>query len=110
MCGIIGLFNIQNEDAMRSEALKMVRKIRHRGPDWSGSYSDENCILMHERLSIVDVEHGAQPLYDKKTKRVLAVQFLYYASECRAEVICSLQFEIATSSFLREFLKVSIRA
>ena len=73
MCGIIGLFNIQNKETMRSEALKMVQKIRHRGPDWSGSFSDENCVLMHERLSIVDVEHGAQPLYDIKTKRVLAV-------------------------------------
>ena len=73
MCGIIGLFNIHNEQAMRTEALKMAGKIRHRGPDWSGSYSDKNCILMHERLSIVDVEHGAQPLYDTKTKRVLAV-------------------------------------
>ena len=73
MCGIIGLFNIQDEQSMRTEALKMVRKIRHRGPDWSGSYSDAHCILMHERLSIVDVEHGAQPLYDTKTKRVLAV-------------------------------------
>ncbi len=73
MCGIIGLFNINDEQTMRTEALKMVRKIRHRGPDWSGSYSDEYCVLMHERLSIVDVEHGAQPLYDTKTKRVLAV-------------------------------------
>ena len=73
MCGIIGLFNIQDEDKMRSEALKMVRKIRHRGPDWSGSYSDEYCILMHERLSIVDVENGAQPLFDTVTKRVLTV-------------------------------------
>ena len=73
MCGIIGLFNIHNEQAMRTEALKMAGKIRHRGPDWSGSYSDEYCVLMHERLSIVDVEHGAQPLYDTKTKRVLAV-------------------------------------
>jgi len=73
MCGIIGLFNIENEQAMRTEALKMAGKIRHRGPDWSGSYSDKYCVLMHERLSIVDVEHGAQPLYDTKTKRVLAV-------------------------------------
>ena len=73
MCGIIGLFNIKNEETMRSEALKMVRKIRHRGPDWSGSYSDDYCVLMHERLAIVDVEHGAQPLYDTKTNRVLAV-------------------------------------
>ena len=73
MCGIIGLFNINDEQAMRTEALKMAGKIRHRGPDWSGSYSNAHCILMHERLSIVDVEHGAQPLYDTKTKRVLAV-------------------------------------
>ena len=73
MCGIIGLFNIHNEQTMRTEALKMAGKIRHRGPDWSGSYRDAHCILMHERLSIVDVEHGAQPLYDTKTKRVLAV-------------------------------------
>ncbi len=73
MCGIIGLFNIHNQQTMRTEALKMAGKIRHRGPDWSGSYSDAHCILMHERLSIVDVEHGAQPLYDTKTTRVLAV-------------------------------------
>ena len=73
MCGIIGLFNIHNQQAMRTEALKMAGKIRHRGPDWSGSYRDAHCILMHERLSIVDVENGAQPLYDTKTKRVLAV-------------------------------------
>ena len=51
----------------------MSKKIRHRGPDWSGIYSDEYCVLAHERLSIVDVDSGAQPLYDTKTKRVLAV-------------------------------------
>ena len=73
MCGIIGLFNVQNEQKMRSEGLEMARKIRHRGPDWSGSYSDEFCVIMHERLSIVDVEHGAQPLYDIIENRVLAV-------------------------------------
>ena len=73
MCGIIGLFDIENDQEMRKQALNMARKIRHRGPDWSGSYSDGFCILMHERLSIVDVEHGAQPLYDKQNHRVLSV-------------------------------------
>ena len=73
MCGIIGLFNIKDLDASRHEALNMARKIRHRGPDWSGIYNDDNCILLHERLSIVDVEHGAQPLHDTTTNRVLAV-------------------------------------
>lgn len=74
MCGIIGIFEIKDQmPKLRDKALKMASLIRHRGPDWSGIYSDENCILAHERLSIVDVEHGAQPLIDKKTGNVLAV-------------------------------------
>ncbi len=45
--------------------------MRHRGPDWSGVYaSDRQAILAHERLSIVDVNAGAQPLYNaEKTMR-----------------------------------------
>ena len=73
MCGIIGLFNIHNQQAMRTEALKMAGKIRHRGPYSSAASDVYKRQLMHERLSIVDVEHGAQPLYDTKTTRVLAV-------------------------------------
>ena len=69
MCGIIGLFNVHDINTSRSDALNMARKIRHRGPDWSGSYNDDYCILLHERLSIVDVEHGAQPLHDVNNNR-----------------------------------------
>ena len=85
MCGIIGLFDIKDEEKSRSEALKMARKIRHRGPDWSGSFSSNNCVLIHERLSIVDVENGAQPLFDTKTKRVLAVNGEIYNHKIVAE-------------------------
>lgn len=75
MCGIVGIFGFskENKELMRPQALKMAATIRHRGPDWSGVYSDDFCVLVHERLSIVDVEHGAQPLYDTKQKRVLIV-------------------------------------
>ena len=38
--------------------------MRHRGPDWSGVYASDKAILAHERLSIVDVNAGAQPLYN----------------------------------------------
>ncbi|MGY4478409.1 asparagine synthase (glutamine-hydrolyzing) [Bradyrhizobium sp. USDA 3364] len=51
----------------------MAKMVRHRGPDWSGIYSSEAAILAHERLSIVDVEHGAQPLLDVAAGRALAV-------------------------------------
>jgi asparagine synthase (glutamine-hydrolysing) len=74
MCGIVGIFNITQPVAQsRNKALKMATKIRHRGPDWSGIFCDDQAILAHERLSIVDVEHGAQPLIDKLNGNVLAV-------------------------------------
>ena len=57
----------------RTKALKMSAKIRHRGPDWSGIFSDRNCILAHERLAIVDPLSGGQPLVSPDGTQVLAV-------------------------------------
>ena len=51
----------------------MSKKIRHRGPDWSGIYCGEKAIIAHERLSIVDPESGGQPLYSKDKKLILGV-------------------------------------
>jgi len=74
MCGIVCAFDIkQPVQALRPQVLKMSKRIRHRGPDWSGVYSDEKAIMAHERLSIVDPESGKQPLYSKDGKLVLAV-------------------------------------
>lgn len=77
MCGIFTILNIDSSRAsaadLRAHALSMSKKLRHRGPDWSGIYADSRAILAHERLAIVDVEHGAQPLIDTATDCVLAV-------------------------------------
>ncbi|MDR2116530.1 MAG: asparagine synthase B [Planctomycetaceae bacterium] len=74
MCGIIGIFELKKPvDILRSQALDMTRKIRHRGPDWSGVYSGSKSILTHERLAIVDPQSGKQPLYANNGKIVLAV-------------------------------------
>lgn len=74
MCGIVGIFNIaQQTQELREKALSMSRKIRHRGPDWSGIYCGMSCILSHERLSIVDPQSGGQPLYAPDKKQILAV-------------------------------------
>ena len=51
----------------------MSKKIRHRGPDWSGIFSCPKAIMAHERLSIVDPMSGGQPIYSKDRKLVLAV-------------------------------------
>jgi asparagine synthase (glutamine-hydrolysing) len=84
MCGIIGIFGFKDREMMRKRALDMAARIRHRGPDWSGIYADIHAVLAHERLSIVDVEHGAQPLFDVKKKRVLAVNGEIYTHQALA--------------------------
>ena len=74
MCGIVSIFNIQEQTPeLRQQALRMSQKIRHRGPDWSGIYCGGSAILAHERLSIVDPESGRQPLFSPDKKQVLAV-------------------------------------
>ena len=74
MCGIVAIFNVKEQTPeLRQKALKMSKKIRHRGPDWSGIYCGKSAILCHERLSIVDPESGKQPLFAPDYKQVLAV-------------------------------------
>ena len=73
MCGIVGAFELkENSEKLRSKVLEMSRRIRHRGPDWSGIHSSENAILAHERLAIVDPTSGKQPIYSKDKKIILA--------------------------------------
>jgi asparagine synthase (glutamine-hydrolysing) len=74
MCSIVGIFDIQNDaKGLRQLALRLSKRLRHRGPDWSGIFSSDRAILAHERLAIVDLEHGAQPLYSADGNLVLAV-------------------------------------
>ena len=74
MCGIACIFNIKEQTPeLRQKALVMAKRIRHRGPDWSGIYCGGSAILAHERLSIVDPQSGGQPLYSPDRRQVLAV-------------------------------------
>ncbi len=73
MCGIVCAFDLkQKTDVLRPQLLEMSKKIRHRGPDWSGIYSNDKAIMAHERLAIVDPASGKQPLFSEDKKLVLA--------------------------------------
>ncbi|WP_297794002.1 asparagine synthase B [uncultured Eudoraea sp.] len=73
MCGIVCAFNIkESTETLRPQLLEMSKKVRHRGPDWSGIYADEKAILAHERLAIVDPASGKQPLFSEDKKLILA--------------------------------------
>ncbi len=74
MCGFVGVFDLKvDAQELRPQVLKMSKRIRHRGPDWSGVFCNDKAILSHERLSIVDPESGGQPLYTKDKNLILAV-------------------------------------
>jgi asparagine synthase (glutamine-hydrolysing) len=87
MCGIVGAFMLnENLEQLRPKILEMSKKIRHRGPDWSGIYTHQNAILSHERLAIVDPTSGKQPLYGKDNKVILAVNGeIYNHNELRSQ-------------------------
>jgi asparagine synthase (glutamine-hydrolysing) len=89
MCGIFTVLDIKGDPIeLRKLAIGHVKKLRHRGPDWSGVYSDDRAVICHERLAIVDITHGAQPLVDRGTGRVLAVNGeIYNHKRLRAEYL-----------------------
>ncbi len=73
MCGIVCAFELKKSaEELRPQLLEMSKCLRHRGPDWSGIFNNENAILAHERLAIVDPTSGKQPLFSADKNLVLA--------------------------------------
>jgi len=95
MCAILGILDIQSDvNELRKNALNQTKLHRHRGPDWSGIYNNENVILAHERLSIVDLETGSQPLFNKNKTHVLAVNGeIYNHQELEKTITCGYEFQ-----------------
>ncbi len=97
MCGIVAVFDIKNSIKLREQVLEMSRKIRHRGPDWTGIYNSKKAILSHERLSIVDPRSGKQPLYSKNKDLVLAANGeIYNHKELKNKL--SIHYDFTTQS------------
>jgi asparagine synthase (glutamine-hydrolysing) len=98
MCGIFGILDIKTDvSELRTQALELSKLLRHRGPDWSGIWHNDNTILCHERLAIVDVDTGAQPLISDNGKQVLAVNGeIYNHKELESKL--ERPYEFATKS------------
>lgn len=99
MCGIVGAFEIkQSLSEIRPQVLEMSKRIRHRGPDWSGIYSSEKAVLAHERLAIVDPKSGSQPLYSPDGQVVLAVNGEIYNHQELRNSLPNYQFSTQSDS------------
>jgi asparagine synthase (glutamine-hydrolysing) len=85
MCGISGIISragIAPEDLMRVAA--MSRALIHRGPDGSGEFHAPHVALASQRLSIIDLEGGAQPLYNEdRSLALVANGEIYNHAELR---------------------------
>ncbi|KAF5315754.1 hypothetical protein D9611_004622 [Ephemerocybe angulata] len=73
MCGILAAHGLEKPASDRAHFIALSKRLRHRGPDWSGCYVGQQSVLVHERLAIVGVESGAQPLVSEDGKVILAV-------------------------------------
>jgi asparagine synthase (glutamine-hydrolysing) len=95
MCSIFSILDIKSDASeLRQVALEMSKLLRHRGPDWSGIYADEHAILAHERLAIVDVDHGAQPLISQDGNIILAVNGeIYNHKQLKADLGDKYQYQ-----------------
>ncbi|CCE63053.1 hypothetical protein TPHA_0D04200 [Tetrapisispora phaffii CBS 4417] len=73
MCGIFTVYKHENAEAFKPRALQLSKRIRHRGPDWSGNVVKNSTIMAHERLAIVGLDSGAQPITSQDGDHILCV-------------------------------------
>ncbi|MBA0804965.1 hypothetical protein Gohar_004515 [Gossypium harknessii] len=93
MCGILAVLGcIDNSQAKRSRIIELSRRLRHRGPDWSGLHCHQNCYLSHQRLAVVDPTSGDQPLYNEDKTVVVTVNGEIYNHKQLREKLHSHQF------------------
>uniref|UniRef100_A0A0C9RR02 Asparagine synthetase [glutamine-hydrolyzing] n=1 Tax=Wollemia nobilis TaxID=56998 RepID=A0A0C9RR02_9CONI len=93
MCGILAVLGCSDTSyAKRVRVLELSRRLRHRGPDWSGLFQSENAFLAHQRLAIIDPTSGDQPLYNEDEKIVVTVNGEIYNHEKLKEGLKSHSF------------------
>ncbi|KAI6036119.1 hypothetical protein BKA83DRAFT_4158763 [Pisolithus microcarpus] len=88
MCGIVAVHGLEKPTVERAHLVALSKRVRHRGPDWSGCYVGKEAILCHERLAIVGIDSGAQPLVSDDGKVILRHVKFKTRSDC--EVIIPL--------------------
>ncbi|KAN0123797.1 asparagine synthase [Russula decolorans] len=97
MCGIFAVHSLPNPAADRSRFIALSKRQRHRGPDWSGCYVGQRTVLVHERLAVVGVDTGAQPLFSDDGKQVLAVNGEIY-NHIKLRAACDPGYKFKTHS------------
>ena len=87
MCGFAGWYNSDTNLINKKNVIKkMTKTLKYRGPDQNGFYISNNLLLGHNRLAIIDVEKGKQPMkYNNYT--IVYNGELYNTDEVRNDLI-----------------------
>uniref|UniRef100_A0A8R7UFE3 Asparagine synthetase [glutamine-hydrolyzing] n=1 Tax=Triticum urartu TaxID=4572 RepID=A0A8R7UFE3_TRIUA len=88
MCGILAVLGCADDtQGKRVRVLELSRRLKHRGPDWSGMHQVGDCYLSHQRLAIIDPASGDQPLYNEDKSIVVTVNGeIYNHEQLRAQL------------------------
>ncbi|CAL5202536.1 unnamed protein product [Lathyrus oleraceus] len=82
MCGILAVLGCSDDSqAKRVRILELSRRLKHRGPDWSGLHQHGDNYLAHQRLAIVDPASGDQPLFNEDKSIIVTVNGEIYNHE-----------------------------
>ena len=81
MCGIAGIVSFNNKTDIKSKFLDILRVQNHRGPDDINAVFHNNISLGHNRLSIIDLVGGKQPMYSNKNGSMISFNGEIYGYE-----------------------------
>jgi len=98
MCGIAGLIHLDGGRADESVAMRMGETLRHRGPDGDGTFAEGPVAFAHRRLSIIDIEGGAQPMVSSTGQTVICYNGEVYNSPSLRERLIGLGHVFRTQS------------
>ena len=91
MCSICGIVNFKNKERVSASVAKsMGATMKHRGPDETDLFCSENVVLQHNRLSVMDVENGHQPMtlrYEGKEYIIAYNGEIYNTEELKTELL-----------------------
>ena len=71
MCGVNIIYNFDGKPVEKNKILNMNRALHHRGPDDNDIFITDGAALGHTRLSIVDIDHGQQPMHSQNGRYVI---------------------------------------
>ena len=90
MCAIFGEIDYKNDWTPNADYDEILETMKSRGPDQDGKYITENAVLLHTRLSIIDLEKGRQPMTARQHEENFTLVYngeLYNTEEIRRELI-----------------------